>query len=659
MSIILASLIVILYASAFATFFKRTVCEMLIPAVVCPVFALYLFGLLNFKGCLSIGMGVVSAVALALAAISVKKYGLRGLIKRTELISGAAVFVSILLIAFVMNFNMRIHIWDEFNNWGTRLKYVFMYDALPIYSEPGAWQLNPMCYYPPGTAIASYFFSFTGFVEWKALFSQQLFILLMMTPFLKNAFKKGHLLLNTLFFSSFFLLFGAVNAYATLYVDSFLGILFGFALAYYVLFGRDSDGFGLLITTCTVAMLSLSKDVGFLLSLGICVVMLFDGIVFVQKGESNRLKQVLYRIPALAVAVFSYTSWMIALKIVGAQQLVNVDASDFLHLFSRGQLEPWQSVVRHGMVFEILPKRPVLGGISYIGIVVLFIVFGVIYSTTNGLKTNMFKKGSLHTLACKRNMAWVSIITVGAILYSLFLLYVMCFVHSSWEGSRFHSYERYSLSYLLSIPILCFTLMFPMQRRLELKRSVVVRQKDEMCTINISKKIIKPSLYVIISCCMMLFTTQIAAYLYNTAPPYPLVTNRELFCASPYEEAQKFIPELSDGELTQILTPGDMGFYMQQVRYQLVAPNVSLTGPFSIGEEPYYPDQNDPWTHIVTAEEWGSLLKDTGIKKVLLWDTTPEFIQSYSSMFPGGVNRHTLYRVVQNGDGVVLEEVLV
>lgn len=684
MSIVIASFIVLLYAVVFAAFFKRSVCETLIPAVICPVFLLYLFGLLNFKGCLTVGMVSISILAIILTAFTLKKHGFRSLIEKTEFFTGAAVFVILVIVAFIMNFNQRLHIWDEFNHWGMRLKYIFTYNALQIYTEPGAWSLNPMCFYPPGTALLSYLFSYTGFSEWKALFSHQLFLLLLLTPFIKDIFKQGKWFLSIVFFSMFLMFFGAVNAYATLYVDSFLGILFGFALVYYIRFTRNNDSFGLFITTCMVSILALTKDVGFLLSMGLCVVMLFDGIMFTQKGGASRFIQTVCRLPAFAVTVFSYTSWTVYLKIIGESLLKEVKLSGLFALFSRGLLEDWQHIVRWRMIFEILPSRPIGGifnGMTYIGIVFLFLVFGVIYSIANGFK---------------RNISWVAIITIGAGFYAFFLLYVYCILASPWEGSRFHSYERYSLSYLLSIPIIICTLIYPMRHNLEtssipklinirqtdknfiitiekiiinsvlsvlliISKLINIRQTNNNITITIGKAILNTVLFIILACYMFLRSLSIVPH--NAS--FPFITNRDLFRPSPYEEAQKFIPALNDGELVQIITPGDQGGQFQQIRYQLIAPNVNILtflvgtklGRFSVGEKPYFPEIDDPWTLVVNSEEWGDWLISNGFKKMLLWNPTPEFIESYSTMFPEGIKPHTLYRIVQNGGDVNFEEV--
>jgi hypothetical protein len=622
-SIVTACLIVLLYAVVFAAFFKRSVCETLIPAVICPVFLLYLFGLLNFKGCLIVGMVSISILAIILITFTFKKHGFRSLIKKTELFTGTVVFAILVVAVFVMNFNQRLHIWDEFNHWGMRLKHIFTYNALQIYTEPGAWTLNPMCFYPPGTALLCYLFSYTGFSEWKALFSQQLFLLLLLAPFLKDIFKKEKLVLSIVFFSMLVLFFGAADAYATLYVDSLLGILFGFALVYYVLFARNNDSFGLFITVCMVAMLTLTKDVGFLLSMGLCIVMLFDGIVFTRKSDASLYISTARRLPALLVTLFSFMSWTIYLKVIEESLLKEVKLGGFFTLLSGNMLEDWQRVVRWNMVFKILPSRPIGGifyGMSYMYVVFLFLVFGIIYSIVNGFK---------------RNISWVTIITIGAGFYAFFLIYVFCFVSSPFEGSSYNSYERYCLSYLLSIPVIICTLIYRMQNK--------------------RKNVKTLSVFVILACFVFICSLSIVPY--NAS--FPFITNRELFGPNPYEVVQKFIPALSDGELFQIMTPGDQGWQWQQVRYQLIAPNINTLnwteGRFSVGEKPYFSE--DPWTLIVNSEEWGDWLISNGFKKMLLWYPTPEFIKSYSTMFTRGIKPFTLYRIVQNNNSVSFEEI--
>jgi len=649
MSILVASLVILLYAIVFAAFFKRSVCETLIPAVICPVFLLYLFGLLNFKGCLIIGVISISILAIILTVFVLKKHGFRSLILETELFTGAAVFAVLVIVAFIMNFNMRIHIWDEFNHWGMRLKYMFLYNALPIYTEPGAWNLNPMCFYPPATAILSYLFSFTGFSEWKALFSQQLFLLLLLTPFIKDIFKQGKWFFSVLFFSMFFLFFGAVNAYATLYVDSLLGILFGFAVVYYLRFMRNNDSFGLFITTCIVSMIALTKDVGFLLSMGVCILILFDGIIFTQKDGTNRLNHILRCLPVIAATLFFYMSWIITLKKLGIAQLATFDIKQLPILFSRGILEDWRRIVRWRIVFEILPKTPIgliFKKMSYMVIVFLFFVFGVIYSIANGFK---------------RNILWVSIMTIGAGFYAFFLLWLNVLIADEYTGSQVHSYHRYSLSYLLSMPIIIFVLIYPMRQNFKISsvlKFINVQQTEKDFTLTVEKFTANQVLFIILAFLIIMRSLPFTQFLF--------ITNRELFKPSSYEEARKFIPFINDGELLQIITPGRTGSEWQQVRYQLVAHNVNTLdwqeGRFSVGEKPYFyfPTFDDPFTFIVNSEEWGDWLNKNGFKKMLLWDPTPEFIESYSSMFPGGIKPHTLYRIMQNGSGgVYFEEVVI
>ena len=685
MSIVITCLIILLYAVIFAAFFKRSVCETLISAVICPVFLLYLFGLLNFKGCLIVGMIAILILACILFILTLKKHGFRSLIKKTEFITGAVLFLVLVVAVFIMNFNLRIHIWDEFDHWGMRLKYILTYNALPIYTEPGAWDLSPYCFYPPGTALLSYLFSFTGFSEWKAYFSQQLFLLLLLTPFIKDILKKGALFLSIVFFSMFFLFFGAMGAYATLYVDSFLGILFGFALVYYIRFARNNDSFGLFITTCIVSMIALTKDVGFLLSIGVCVVMLFDGIVFTQKDGASRIIRIVRRLPALAIVVISYMSWTIYLKVIGEGLLKDIKLSGFFTLFSRGILEDWQRIVRWRMVFEVFPNSPIGGifnGMSYISIVFLFLVFGIIYSIINGFK---------------RNISWVAIITIGAGFYAVFLLYVYCILGVSWVSVQFHSYDRYSISYLFSFPIIICSLIYPMRNNLKtysipklinigqtdkniiitiekiiinsilsllykFTKLINIRQTDKNFTITIGKFVLNTILFIILA--YFVFIRSLSIVPYNQS--FPFITNRDLFKPSPYTEFQKFIPALNDGELLQIMTPGDTGMQWQQMRYQLIGPNVNILNweqiKFSVGEKPYFPDYfgtDDPFTLIVNPEEWGDWLISNGIKKMLLCNPTPEFIESYSTMFPEGIKPYTLYRIVQNDNGVYFEEIII
>ena len=229
-----------------------------------------LFGLF---GCLRAGFtaAVVFCLLALLAALVIAWCGREGQAFVRRLFDAPFfLFCALYLFLICVNYGKLLAAWDEFSHWGDVVKMMTTLDVLSI--DPASRSLFPE--YPPAMALLQYFgervyLAVTGeteMAEWLLYLVYQLFLFSLFFPLLSAERLKK---LDTwLGLAAVFLLpcVFQVSVYAKIYIDAFLGVLFGLAL-YAALSDPAWERMRPLGFAALLMLLTLSKALGLVFAL--------------------------------------------------------------------------------------------------------------------------------------------------------------------------------------------------------------------------------------------------------------------------------------------------------------------------------------------------------------------------------------------------------
>ncbi len=235
------------------------------------VLILFLFGLL---GLLKLGVYAVLALAAALYAGGGyfiwrhKRKEAGGAFLAGMLTPGSVLFVCMFLAFWLLNQGRLASEWDEFSHWMDTAKILTTLDDFG--TNPAAFASFPS--YPPGMSLFQYFFQKiyllfhpqAVFNEGLAFAAFQVLFFSVLFPFFKElSFRQPLRLMLTCGVVFLFPLLFFQNIYASVQIDSFLGVLSGAGLAAAFL-ERKWDWSGSLYVWMLCAVLVLAKASGLL-----------------------------------------------------------------------------------------------------------------------------------------------------------------------------------------------------------------------------------------------------------------------------------------------------------------------------------------------------------------------------------------------------------
>lgn len=235
--------------------------------------------LLVFGVCGRLLWGVYAVIALAMLlwilsllrfAATVREGKVKVFLRRF-FSPGAVLFVLMLGLLLFINYGRLVSGFDEFTHWADCVKSMIFLDDFITNPASDAWYPS----YPPGMALLQYFFEklyiITGgsFSEWLLYYAYQLLFFSLLLPFAPKSWSEKPLPLAAGLAMTVLLPFmmyaGVLNAYGTLYIDPFLGIVLGCALA--MCFGAEkTDFWRCAYVYCCAMLLVLAKASGMLLA---------------------------------------------------------------------------------------------------------------------------------------------------------------------------------------------------------------------------------------------------------------------------------------------------------------------------------------------------------------------------------------------------------
>lgn len=579
------------------------------------VLVLFLFGLLGVLAHGMVVLAVLSALLYLLtAATVVKENNLRQTL-RNLLTPGAVFFMLVVALVSVCNVEMVASSWDEFSHWMDIVKAAAYVDDFG--TNPAAHSTYQS--YPPAMMLFQYALQKVymlvkpqgGFSEWRTYFAYQIFFVAILMPFLRNiefrqilklALYAVIILVAPLLFYS--------NLFSAIYIDPFIGILFGAGMAMILLCPRK-DGWYVAYICMLCAVMTLSKDVGFAFSLFLALA--FGADCLLDAGARGRIR--FFVAPAALLAAYlPKLLWSWELKTSGAKLTFTgkINWKILLDVILGRDTSYRQSLVR--TYWDALNSKTIVLGnipvpVNYIGLLLLFLVLLYILWRIHTIR-NPEKRGS--------SAAVLGLSALMLIGYLVGLCVIYMFKFSQYEAVRLASMERYLNIAFLGIWMLILLLL-----------------ADYVCSIQYSRA----------GMCILL------AVLLLVSPLMPfrkfirgdnISYSRNI--RAPYEPLKNSIQQICDGDdriyfVSQETTGFD--FWVSRFNARPNSFNPGMT--WSIGQ-PFY--DGDVWTLEMTPEQWKAMLMEQ-YDYVALYKINDYFREHFGMLFEQSedITENALYRV--------------
>lgn len=579
------------------------------------VLVLFLFGLL---GVLQIGMIVLYILAALLylltAATVIKEKNLRQTL-RNLLTPGAVFFMLVFALLTVLNVEKVASNWDEFSHWMDIVKAVAYVDDFG--TNPAANSTYQS--YPPAMMLFQYALQKVymlirpqgGFSEWRTYFAYQIFFVAILMPFLRNIdFRQ---ILKLVIYAVIILVAPLLfysNLFNAIYIDPFIGILFGAGMAMIILCPRK-DGWYLAYICMLCAVMTLSKDVGFAFSLFLALA--FGADCLLGAGARGRVR-LLMAPAALLGAYLPKLLWSLELKTSGARLTFNgkIDWRILLDVILGKDTSYRQSLVRTYRD-ALYSKNIALGNISvqinYVGLLLLFLALLYI----------LWRVLSSHQPENRGSSAAVLGLSAGILVcYLVGLCVIYMFKFSQYEAVRLASMERY-----LNIAFLGVWML------------ILLLWADYVCRIKCSGT----GMCILLAVLILVSPTKLFG---DFVRGDNIISSKSI--RAPYEPLKNSIHQICDGDdriyfVSQETTGFD--FWVSRFNARPNSFNPGMT--WSIGESFY---DGDVWTLEMTPEQWKTTLLEQ-YDYVALYKINDYFREHFGVLFvqPEDITENALYRV--------------
>lgn len=427
----------------------------MIPVTLMSIVAvLYLFGM---AGCLAAGVNIVLIIIIILYITAILyaikiHMDFKILLKK---IFTPAVIIFTVVFAFlqVLNAGMVLHNWDEFSHWGDVVKAMSYIDDFAT----NARSHSTFRSYPPGMALLQYFFQklhmkleyHRTFSEWRLYAVYQIFALSMIFPFMEKEKQRKTEKIAVLVSSCILPLIFYQDFYSMVYIDPFVSILSGTAMAM-VLFHDCNDRIYDISIFLLCVNLVLSKDIGFYFAVIVSILYSVDKIVRLisERKESIEIKRTknfvgggkyLYLLIPFILTIFTKFSWDWKIRISGIEASFSskIQVLEYFKIFFlHGDSTYKQEVVDKAKdaFFEYTVQ---LGGysISYFSLLILSILVLLL------IAVRLYRTAEI--LSRLRRGIIVIIPVMSVILYAFFIGAIYAFRFSEYEASNLASYTRY------------------------------------------------------------------------------------------------------------------------------------------------------------------------------------------------------------------------
>lgn len=606
-------LILILFIPSFYISVKKDISiERVIPCtIISIVLIIYIFGLINL---LKFGVYFVFTLFILFVVLLIVDFITRKIRCETfiKVIIKPSICIWIIWIIglFIYYKGRMIVSWDEFSHWGDVVKMMYYNN---IYNTNPA-SLSVARAYPPVMSIFQYFvenLSFSGFKEHYLYCAYQVFVISLIIPFIKDIRWKEIfkiililmivLLAPTVFFDH------SYYCYNIIYIDPFLGILFGYVMAC-IFVTKEYDRFSIVSISLTLFALTLTKDIAPVFSF-ISIVFVFLHIVIVQENYKlikslNKeslltfLKKVKPLLIFFAVIILSYLSWKINVRI-NVTQISGENASSFVDVFKAlFHIEnTYRITVINNYISTLSSYRFTDMGSIYT-ITFVMIMFSILLYK---FETGSDKKKSLFGFYT---------IYIGEIFYVFLMLVLYILLFSEYEAINLSSFERYIGIYLTAI--LYFIILITIYQ--------CITQKKYL-------NILLLLLIVVLNANMSNTLSNLINYKKNN---YKTQEFRKKYI----ETANNIRKNVKNGEKYKfyIIVQNSTGAEKWMLRYEIrdILKEMNEGFNWSLGEK--Y-SEGDIWTLNISKGEFKKILFKENYDYVYLFNIDDKFVDRYGSIF--------------------------
>lgn len=579
------------------------------------VLLLFLFGLLGQLETGILCLCVLAGVFYLLTAVQLLVHRHIRNFLRSLVTPGFVLFLVAFWLLSLWNYGKLAASWDEFSHWVDVVKamtYVNDFGTSPAANS--AFQS-----YPPAIALFQYSLQKMqmlldpgySFSEWQVYLAYQVFFLAVMLPFFGELSFRHTMLavIQTVIVFLIPLLFYP-NLYNAVYIDPMLGILFGAGMAM-ILLRRKRDGWYNAYLFLLCGVLTLSKDVGFVLSLMLALAYAGDCLLNRSSPMSSRI---LWAPAALASAWIPRVLWSMEIQSSGAAAAGfngNIDWAVLQAVLSGKDTSYRTEVVQNYR--EALLSRGIT--IEWISLDISYAALTVLSLSGLLLLWILFRKK-----APEPGIHWAVILGIAGatlVLYVAGLCAVYLFKFSQYEALRLASMDRYLNSVFLGVWLLILLLLS--------------RWLQSHCT--------RQELQAVFLLALILMAP--VGRLFEFARGN--YVEKSLTVRAPYETLHKEIQLFCDGDdRIYFVSQATTGFDYWVCRFN-ARPNTFNGNSWSIGE-PFF--EGDIWTYRTTPEDWQNCLF-AEYDYVALYRVNDYFLKNYGHLFaqPEEIEADALYWV--------------
>jgi hypothetical protein len=603
-----------------AHFTKQSTAFLIPVSYFLSILWLFVFGVADH---LELGVNLLFPTVIAVFILcAVKAKDFINLTKLKALNSPAiAAFVVVGTWTFKHSQHMRFKEWDEFSHWGPAVKSMFLFDKIGPYSP--AQLVFPE--YPPGLSLFSYYVTKIGgtWDEADVYWAYQILVISLIASILVKLTWKNK---PAVIFASLIAALSAVfyfGAFQTVYADPLFALFFGFSLIVASTSDVKSNKWTTLTFSISIAILSITKDIGVFLAL-ISILVYAVNIFFLNPMEKrsfiSRLKHpIMISLLSIVPIFILKITWKFALDqndikpgrdfftIFG--KLVSGNSSDLRQPY-------WQDVTNYFISRTLHQSLTAMNSysISAIKWVIIFsILFLISVSSQRGRSEKI------------RETAISTVIIIGFFGYLGVLLFLYLTSFSQPEALGLASYDRYVTTYFAALALL-----------------VAYKSLQRIDDFNLTK-----SAPMITFAWLILIMLQSSPWNLLSYAKDPNSASDQI--RAQYDAERKMIDEMNFkvDDNVWFIAEHTVGFEFYMFQYELLPASVGRS-PWSIGS-PY--GAGDIWTDTnLTADKWNDRLDN--FEFVFIHSVTESFIKEFGSMFedPSTLTSPGIYRVEHGSD---------
>lgn len=629
MSAVIALFTILGLSIGLASWFKWKIAEAIPFAIFGIVLVLYVFGLANQ---MLLGLAVIYALSLAaifLAIWSSKKKSDFALFKQLNA-PWFGFFLGFSILSFALSRSRYFAIWDEFSHWGTVVKAMYEQNSLSPFNSADLLFRS----YPPSASIFEYFVArgSAEFSEGDVIWALQLLAISFTVAFLANSTWKR--VIPALIAGSLALVVQTVfvpNPFLSVYVDSLLGITFGFLAAWIIL----KPQFGLLptFTLCLgLFFLALLKDSGLFFAAIVFLMHVTKVLLSRRANENFKFRVFALQVTALVLTlVTAYASWSLTLSLQKVTKMFG-QTVDFLAPWnSSAPVAPshWKETVVNFLFglsnYTLSPGVAILRlpALAWL-IVSALALMGIVILSKSRTERWAFKSENFFSFL---------VLALGSMFYMYGLLVMYLSRFSSGEAVALASYERYAGTYFLG---------FAFAITLVLGYWIVNFKQGEFSSEAKIRSRYKVVLFVAWSLLILLVTDFSAARDNVVASKADRQTLAQLASNTRNAGAKP-------GDKVWILSQRSNGFAYWIERYELLDMSTD-SASWSVGKKL---SADDAWTDSkITLKTWPDALKS--FDYLVLINSDDAFRSEFGSLFedPSNITDLSIYKIEPSGEGI-------